>query len=175
VKNRLLISTTNTHERESNPAMTANDVHGVALEAGNPALGADFTLCECDLGALREMVLELERSHHVVVRKSPSVCLTLIPAEDSLEQQKFFLGEALTTECEVLVDGMAGFGLCLGDEPVRAYCIAVVDALLHGGGPVGPNVESFLQRQGEIVARRDKDEFDLILQTQVDFKLMEEE
>jgi len=32
----------------------------------------------------------------------------------------------------------------------------------------------FLRVQGEIVARRDQDEFDLILQTQIDFKLMEE-
>jgi hypothetical protein len=47
----------------------------------------------------------------------------MIPAEDSLEAQKFYLGEALTTECEVAVDGHAGFGLCLGEEPVRCYCI----------------------------------------------------
>jgi alpha-D-ribose 1-methylphosphonate 5-triphosphate synthase subunit PhnG len=110
----------------------------------------------------------------VSIRKQPSVCLTMIPAEDSLEQQQFYLGEALTTECEVMVDGHPGFGLCLGDEPVRAYSIAVVDALLHAGIPLPVEVEAFLAEQGQIVARRDQDEFDLILQTQVDFKLMEE-
>jgi alpha-D-ribose 1-methylphosphonate 5-triphosphate synthase subunit PhnG len=98
----------------------------------------------------------------------------MIPAEDSLEQQKFYLGEALTTECEVVVDGFPGYGLCLGDEPVRAYCVAVVDALLHADGPLSDSIQAFLRVQGEIVARRDQDEFDLILQTQVDFKLMED-
>lgn len=136
--------------------------------------GSDYTLCECDLEPLQRLVSGLEQTHQVTVRKSPSVCLTMIPAEDSLEQQKFYLGEALTTECEVVVGGYPGFGLCLGDEPVRAYSIAVVDALLHSGHAVPIEVEEFLREQGEIVTRRDQDEFDLILQTQVDFKLMEE-
>ena len=33
----------------------------------------------------------------------------------------------------------------------------------------------FLQQQQDVLARRQQEEFDLILQTQVDFKLMEEE
>lgn len=145
------------------------------LTAEQPPIDFDYTLCECELEPLRQMVLQLEERHAVQVRRDPSVCLTMIPAEDSLEGQRFYLGEALTTECEVAVNGAAGFGLCLGDEPVRAYCIAVVDALLHGGGSVDAELDSFLRAQGEAVRRRDKDEFDLILQTKVDFKLMEEE
>ncbi len=137
-------------------------------------LGSDYTLCECELEPLKLLVAQLEQLYTVSIRKHPSVCLTMIPAEDSLEQQKFYLGEALTTECEVLVDGHPGFGLCLGDEPVRAYSIAVVDALLHSGNAIPDKVETFLGEQSKIVARRDQDEFDLILQTQVDFKLMEE-
>jgi phosphonate C-P lyase system protein PhnG len=155
--------------------MTAMQGNGGAPAVGFAALGSDYTLSECELGPLQQMVAELEKSHSIVLRKNPSVCLTMVPAEDSLEQQKFFLGEALTTECEVAVDGMAGYGLCLGDEPVRAYCIAVADALLHGGGQAAPELETFLREQGEAVARRDEDERNLILQTRVDFKLMEEQ
>jgi alpha-D-ribose 1-methylphosphonate 5-triphosphate synthase subunit PhnG len=98
----------------------------------------------------------------------------MLPAEDSLEKQKFYLGEALTSECEVAVNGQPGYGLCLGEEPVRAYCIAVVDALLHNELQTPHTVTDFLAEQGTLVARRDQDEFDLILQTQVDFKLMEQ-
>ena len=155
--------------------MTTEVQNGISSEAGRVGLGPDYTLCECDLEPLKQMVSQLEQSYPVEVRRAPSVCLTMVSAEDSLEQQKFYLGEALTTECEVAVDGLPGFGLCLGDEPVRAYCIAVVDALLHGDGSSVPEVEVFLREQGKIVSRRDQDEFDLILQTQVDFKLMEEE
>ena len=155
--------------------MTAEINNGNGSATGNAGLSSDYILCECELEPLKQLVLQLEQVHSVEVRKTPSICLTMIPAEDSLEAQKFYLGEALTIECEVAVDGIPGFGLCLGEEPVRVYCIAVVDALLHGGGTVPNEVEAFLLEHGEKVARRDQDEFDLILQTQVDFKLMEEE
>jgi phosphonate C-P lyase system protein PhnG len=154
--------------------MTEQSMNGASNAAIKADLGADYTLCECDLEALQRLISELEPSYPVTVRRSPSVCLTMVPAEDSLEQQRFYLGEALTTECEVTVGGLPGYGLCLGDEPVRAYCLAVVDALLYSGRPVPDAVQEFLRAQAEIVARRDQDEFDLILQSQVDFKLMEE-
>ncbi len=154
--------------------MNGSSGNGSSAAHAMSAAGPDYTLCECELQSLQRLVSRLEQSHTVTVRKSPSICLTMIPAEDSLEGQKFYLGEALTTECEVTVDGLDGFGLCLGDEPVRAYSLAVVDALLHGGRAVPQEIESFLREHGERVARRDRDEFDLILQTQVDFKLMEE-
>jgi phosphonate C-P lyase system protein PhnG len=124
---------------------------------------------------LRELVVELEGVYPITVTRAPSVCLAMIPAEDSLEKQKFYLGEALTTECEVLVDQLPGYGLCLGDEPVRTYCMAVIDAFIHGGSSVPARVEAFLQRQQAVLAREEQEERDLILQTQVDFKLMEEE
>ena len=111
----------------------------------------------------------------MTVCQPPSVCLTMIPAQDSLEGQKFYLGEALTTECEVLVDRMPGYGVCLGDQPVRTYCIAVVDAFLQSGNAVPQDIDGFLSEQRNILAREQQDEFDLILQTQVDFKLMEEQ
>jgi alpha-D-ribose 1-methylphosphonate 5-triphosphate synthase subunit PhnG len=154
--------------------MTNEAINGSTSTAGRPGLGSDYTLCECELEPLKRLVEGLEKLYAVSVHRNPSVCLTMIPAEDSLEGQKFYLGEALTTECEVVVDGRPGFGLCLGDEPLRAYCIAVVDALLQADLLLPQLIEAFLREHEQLVARRDQDEFDLILQTQVDFKLMEE-
>jgi alpha-D-ribose 1-methylphosphonate 5-triphosphate synthase subunit PhnG len=133
----------------------------------------DYVLCECELEPLAGMVRELEQQHSVTLVREPSVCLTMVRTEDSLEKQEFFLGEALTTECEVAVDGAPGYGLCLGEEPVRCYSIAVVDALLHQGA--SPQILQFLEQQRERIAEREQREFNLTLRTQVDFKLMEEE
>ena len=152
----------------------APEVNESSTIASAGGIGHDYTLCECELEPLKQLVTHIEQTHIVEVRKEPSVCLTMLPAEDSLERQKFYLGEALTSECEVAVDGRPGYGLCLGEEPVRAYCIAVVDALLQADLTVPEEVEQFLAEHGTLVAKRDQDEFDLILQTQVDFKLMEE-
>lgn len=134
----------------------------------------DYVLCECDLEPLQEFVSELERRHPVSIVKEPGVCLTMVRAEDSLEKQEFYLGEALTTECEVAVGGAPGYGVCLGDEPVRGYCLAVIDALRHQGAEP-PEVAEFIGRQRRIVADREQLEFNLILRSQVDFKLMEQE
>lgn len=135
----------------------------------------DTVLCECDLPALRQLVETLEARHDVKLAKPPGICLTMVRAEDSLEKQEFFLGEALTSECEVAVDGAAGYGLCLGEEPVRAYCIAVCDALLHGGGAVPPELGAFLAVERGKLAARETEEFNRILRTQVDFKMMEQD
>ena len=133
----------------------------------------DYVLCECDLGPLVNLVSELEQSHAINIVKKPAVCLTMIRTEDSLEKQEFYLGEALTTECEVAVDGTPGYGLCLGEEPQRSYSIAVIDALLHQGTP--SEVLRFLDHQRGVIGEREQREFNLTLRTQVDFKLMEEE
>ena len=60
----------------------------------------DTVLCESDLNALRLLVETLEPRYDITVLKSPGVCLTLIRAEDSLERQEFYLGEALTQHAQ---------------------------------------------------------------------------
>jgi phosphonate C-P lyase system protein PhnG len=135
----------------------------------------DYVLCECDIEPLSGLVSELEKKHAIAIVRQPTVCLTMIRAEDSLEKQEFYLGEALTTECEVSVDGAPGYGLCLGEEPMRGYCMAVLDALLQGQGECPAEVGQFLERERQTISARDEREFNLILRTHVDFKLMEEE
>lgn len=134
----------------------------------------DYVLCECDLEPLKELVLGLEADYTVRVTKEPSICLTMVRAEDSLERQEFYLGEALTSECEVDVDGRAGFGLCLGEEPERCYCIAVLDAFLQGG-LTDPRIDAFVEAHDAQVSSRDREDYARALSTRVDFKLMEED
>jgi alpha-D-ribose 1-methylphosphonate 5-triphosphate synthase subunit PhnG len=136
---------------------------------------ADYILCECDLEALASFVRELEQGYSVTVVRHPAVCMTMVQAEDSVEGQPFYLGEALTTECELLVEGQAGHGLCLGDEPLRCYCIAVVDALLLSADRNLERIEAFLEGQSAAIAERQQLEYNHIQRTKVDFKLLEQD
>jgi phosphonate C-P lyase system protein PhnG len=143
---------------------------------------ADYILCECALEPLEAFVREIEQQCTVRVIREPSVGTTMIRAEDTVEGQPFYLGEALITECEVNVDGQAGFGICLGDEPVRSYCIAFIDALLQLPSPGIQSsdtrlrrVNLFLSEQETLVAAAQQTEHKHIQRTKVDFKLMEEE
>ena len=136
---------------------------------------ADYIICECDLEPLETFVKELEPHCAIQVVRHPAVGTTMIRAEDSVEGQPFFLGEALITECELNIDGQPGFGMCLGDEPVRSYCMAFLDALLSLSDSRQSRVEAFLSEQAAIIEGHVRAEHDLIQRTKVDFKLMEEE
>lgn len=135
----------------------------------------DYLLCECAKEPLEKFVASLEERFEIKIVKMPAVCMTMIQAEDSVEFQPFYLGEALTTECEVWLNGEAGYGLCLGDEPVRCYCIAFIDAACRLDGAHLQMITAFLEEQAGIIEREKKIENDLILRTRVDFKLMEQE
>jgi len=135
----------------------------------------DFILCECELEPLEKFVASLENKFDVKVAKTPSICMTMIQAEDSVEFQEFYLGEALTTECEVVVNGQRGYGICLGDEPVRSYCIAFIDALTQLPGTKFQSVEDFLDDQAKLIEKAAQLEYNQIMRTKVDFKLMEQE
>lgn len=135
----------------------------------------DYIVCECDLAPLEKLVSELEKNYIIQIAKTPGICLTMIKAEDSTEFQPFYLGEALTTECEVIINDRIGYGICLGDEPVRCYCIAVIDALLQLNDSATSVIEKFLQQEYLAIQQRNKVEYNQILRTKVDFKLMEQE
>jgi alpha-D-ribose 1-methylphosphonate 5-triphosphate synthase subunit PhnG len=136
---------------------------------------ADYIICECDLEPLETFVKELEPHCAIQVVRHPAVGTTMIRAEDSAEGQPFYLGEALITECELNIDGQPGFGLCLGDEPVRSYCMAFLDALVLLSDSRLSRVEAFLSEQAALIEGRIRAEYALIQRTKVDFKLMEEE
>jgi alpha-D-ribose 1-methylphosphonate 5-triphosphate synthase subunit PhnG len=135
----------------------------------------DYILCECELGPLEGFVAALEEGFDVKIAKAPAVCMTMIQAEDSVEFQEFYLGEALTTECEVVIEGKRGYGICLGDEPVRSYCIAFIDAVTQLEDIDMERVNAFLNEQETIIENKQKLEYNQVMRTKVDFKLMEQE
>jgi phosphonate C-P lyase system protein PhnG len=135
----------------------------------------DYLLCECGLEPLEKFTASLEERFEIKMAGMPAVCMTMIQAEDSVEFQPFYLGEALTTSCEVLVNGQAGYGICLGDEPVRSYCMAFIDAILQLEGDHLPLVQAFLDEQAATISQEQRLEYNHILRTRVDFKLMEQD
>ena len=136
---------------------------------------ADFILCECKLEPLTSFVEGLESFYQPLVSRTPSLCTVMIPAEDSVEGQPFYLGEALVTECEVVLNEQAGFGICLGDEPVRCYCIAFLDAAMQLKDAHYPAIMNFLKEQDALVTEAHVVEYNHIQRTKVDFKLMEQD
>jgi alpha-D-ribose 1-methylphosphonate 5-triphosphate synthase subunit PhnG len=141
------------------------------MEQENPT---DYILCECPLDNLKQLTDQLLTHYQPTLVKTPGICLTMIRAEDSVEKQEFYLGEALTTDCEVEINGQIGYGICLGDEPDRAYCMAVVEAALLQNDVQATLIHDFLTAQASIIRQQEETEFAHIMRTKVDFKLMEQ-
>lgn len=134
----------------------------------------DYILCECPLDNLNQLTTTLLTHYQPTLVKAPGICLTMIQAEDSVEKQGFYLGEALTTDCEVEINGQVGYGICLGDEPNRAYGMAVVEAVLLQNDAQTTLIHDFLTAQASIIRHQEETEFAHIMRTKVDFKLMEQ-
>jgi alpha-D-ribose 1-methylphosphonate 5-triphosphate synthase subunit PhnG len=135
----------------------------------------DYVLCECDLEALKGLIDTLEEQYEPRLIQKPTPCLTMLRAEDSIEGQEFYLGEAMTSECEVAVGDETGYGVCVGEEPERAYCLAVVDAVIAHEKGMPEKIEQFLADHDEKLAHAERVEFAQVMRTQVDFKLFDEE
>ncbi len=138
----------------------------------------DYICVECEQENLVQLIEGLEERYTITILKAPALSLTMIRAEDSVEYQEFYLGEALTTDCEVGIDQITGYGICLGDHPQRAYCMAVIDAIIQFekgiNGEIPEEIQMFLDQQAELIQQREQKEYNKILTTRVDFKLMDE-
>lgn len=57
--------------------------------------------------------------------------LVMVKVKDGVYQEKFYIGEVLITECSVHLNGSLGMGIIQGDEPRKAYAMAVIDAVFN--------------------------------------------
>jgi alpha-D-ribose 1-methylphosphonate 5-triphosphate synthase subunit PhnG len=135
----------------------------------------DEVLVECELSALVALVEDLEQRYEFSIARQPGICLTMVQAQDSIELQQFYLGEAITTECEVIHNQAIGYGLCLGEQPQRAYCIAVVDALEMAYQHLPPDVVAFVDHHRSLLTQQQEEEHGALMKSRVDFKLFDEE
>ena len=132
----------------------------------------DYILCECDLESLKTFTEMIAARYDIKLTRPPGICMTMIRAEDSVEQQEFYLGEALTSECEVEIKDTKGYGICLGDEPERVYCMAIIEALMALKEENLASIQQFLDAQWKILQQAAQEEYTRIQRTKVDFKPM---
>ena len=135
----------------------------------------DQVLCECAQDRLINFVSQLESKLTIEIVLSPKLVMTMVQAEDSIDFQPFYVGEVLMTECQLLVDGLIGYGYCMGDAPQRAYAIAVLDAIFHAPTSLfKEELAAFIEAEKSILTQQKLEEYNQVLRTKVDFKIMEQ-
>jgi alpha-D-ribose 1-methylphosphonate 5-triphosphate synthase subunit PhnG len=65
----------------------------------------------------------------VKVLVEPRPALVMMEARDSVEKERFCVGELLVTECQILVANKNYWGRVLGNQPLRAFGMAVLEAV----------------------------------------------
>ena len=57
--------------------------------------------------------------------------LVMLPARDNAHGTSFFLGEVLVSEARVRVDGVEGYGACLGRDLEQSLALGILDTFLR--------------------------------------------
>jgi alpha-D-ribose 1-methylphosphonate 5-triphosphate synthase subunit PhnG len=136
----------------------------------------DEVLSECTNDSLVQFITNIEPGLDIQMVIAPKLCMTMVQAEDSIDFQPFYLGEVLITECQLTVNGELGYGFCMGDAPQRAYSMAIIDAILHKPEhPLQTEIHLFVEKEKAILTKSRLEEYNQILKTKVDFKIMEQD
>lgn len=129
-------------------------------------------VAECDVDRLKDWVKLIEKNHTVHRVHEPQKTLVMAKARDSATFDPFYLGEILATECTVKIDDNIGFGLLTGDQPERAYMIAVIDAAFNGKlSEIGDILPSMMDEENKI-SEKQKRELAHSERTRVNFETM---
>lgn len=118
-------------------------------------------------------LLALLASEEIEISRPPRAGLLMMTVRDSLGTD-FHLGEVLTTEAEVTLNGERGYGLIVGEEPRKALARAAADALLRAGRPAElcSQVCNCLEQARQRQLKKNAADAALVAATRVNFDLL---
>ena len=89
-------------------------------------------LVESDPSVARGLAELVERASEVREVVPARQGLVMCQVRETARNSRFYLGEALMTECRVRIGDVEGLGAALGGDAALAHDLAVVDAALSG-------------------------------------------
>ncbi|MBP1992164.1 phosphonate C-P lyase system protein PhnG [Paenibacillus eucommiae] len=130
---------------------------------------------------LEKLALQVEQKYQVTLVREPERSLVMNKARDSVSGNPFYMGEILITECTVsvesvesveLVGSVYGFGAIMGEEPERAYQLAVVDCAYNAKLPETLEWETLLIAEELQIDDKKRLEHSRLMMSKVNFDTM---
>jgi len=109
---------------------------------------------------------------NVNVISPPRLALVMMEARDSVQQERFCVGELLVTECQVTVGEELFRGRVMGNQPLRALALALLTAALTCAPETLRNLEAFFDREREAIQKRRDRMSRALASTKVQFDTM---
>ncbi|MBX0329386.1 phosphonate C-P lyase system protein PhnG [Oscillochloris sp. ZM17-4] len=113
------------------------------------------TLARADSGAVKAFVEDLIPALEPITVRENRTGLAMLPMEETVRDEAFYLGEVLIAEARVRAGGAEGYAACMGRDLELALAIALLDAANAGGVELG-RVEAFVEAQAAALAAEDE-------------------
>ncbi|MFV8828259.1 phosphonate C-P lyase system protein PhnG [Alkalihalobacterium sp. APHAB7] len=131
-------------------------------------------LVEGDEQFLQELVSQVEEVESIQMERKPSTGLVMVKTRDSVSMQPFYMGEILVTECTVSINGKFGMGVIQGEQPIRSYQIAVIDAAFNAKLPIVLKLLPKIENEEQKIRNKHLKEAAINAQSRVHFDTMED-
>ncbi|WP_282935204.1 phosphonate C-P lyase system protein PhnG [Paenibacillus sp. RC67] len=116
---------------------------------------------------------DIQGRYPIDLIEEPNHGLVMVKVRETAQKSLFYLGEVLVTECKVGIGGAVGVGIVKGDEPEKAYNLAVIDAAYAAQLKETAAWTTVLQSESERIAAERHALQAKVLQTKVDFETMD--
>lgn len=116
---------------------------------------------------------EIKSRYDIEMMEDPNHGLVMVRVRETAQKSLFYLGEVLVTECKVRISGKMGVGIVKGDEPGKAYDLAVIDAAYAAGLEETAAWSAILQAEISCLENERAAYQAQVLRTKVDFETMD--
>lgn len=131
-------------------------------------------LVEGEASLLKTLVGMVASNVAIDTIRAPKTGLVMHKVRDAVSGRPFYLGELLATSCTVRIGKSTGYGLCLGENPEKAYGLAVVDAAWNEERPETKSWLPLLLEEERRIEARHQAEYRQSMQTRVRFETPDE-
>lgn len=116
---------------------------------------------------------EIKGRYDIDLMEEPNHGLVMVKVRETAKKSLFYLGEVLVTECKVRIAGKMGVGLVKGDEPEKAYDLAVIDAAYAAELVETAAWSAKLYMEHALLEQAYAAEHAKVMRTKVDFETMD--
>ncbi len=95
--------------------------------------------------------------------------LAMLPMEETVQGETFYLGEVLVAEAYVQAGGVEGYAACLGRDLEQALAVALIDAA-YSANIARPDIAAFVSAQATVQGEADTALMQEVERTRVDLE-----
>ncbi len=124
-----------------------------------------------ELSDLATRILKYYVEGEVTLLKGPGLGLVMLRQQETVVDSQFNAGEIMVTEVRLELNNQVGFGMLIGDRPLAAVALALVDAALAKPGPLADELTRSIQDLAQTLEVKRRQDYRQVANTKVAFEI----